>query len=237
MPARRTNAALTRTRRLEGLSDASFAIILTLLVLEIHRPSAAPGYLAQSLAREWPSYLAYAMAFINIGVTWLNHHHVHSQIEHTDLTLNWINLAILGTATLIPFPHGRPGRCLRRHQPRRPAGGSGALRRDRIPRNRGMDTAVHAPAASPGHAQGDGRAGPLRRGGGPAGDRHGRLRHRRGMRVARPAAGRDSDLHPFVAYYAATSTGTRARLLRAECTPTDGNAENPPAGDQASATA
>jgi hypothetical protein len=41
----------------------------------------------------------------------------------------------------------------------------------------------------------------------------------------------------IVAYYAATSTGTRARLLRAECTPTDGNAENPPASDQASATA
>lgn len=137
MPARRTNAALTRTRRLEGLSDATFAIILTLLVLEIHRPSVAPGHLAQSLAREWPSYLAYAMAFINIGVTWLNHHYVYSQIEHTDLTLNWINFAILGTATLIPFPHGRPGRCLRQHQPRRPAGGSGALRRDRIPRNRG----------------------------------------------------------------------------------------------------
>jgi len=34
---------------------ATFAIVLTLLVLEIHRPSAAPGQLAQGLAREWPS--------------------------------------------------------------------------------------------------------------------------------------------------------------------------------------
>ena len=46
------------------------------------------------------------MAFINIGVTWLNHHYVYSQMERASLTLNWINLAILGTATLIPFPTG-----------------------------------------------------------------------------------------------------------------------------------
>ena len=51
-------------------SDAKFAIVITLLVLEIHRLSAAPGQLAQGLAREWPSYLAYAMAFI-IELNWM----------------------------------------------------------------------------------------------------------------------------------------------------------------------
>lgn len=106
MLARRAAAGLIRTSRLEGLSDGTFAIVLTLLVFEIRRPSAVPGHLAQGLAREWPSYLAYVMAFINIGVTWLNHHYVYSQVERTSLTLNWINLAILGTATLIPLPTG-----------------------------------------------------------------------------------------------------------------------------------
>lgn len=104
--ARKTTAALTHTSRLEGLSDGTFAIIITLLVLEIHRPSAAPGHLAQDLLRQWPSYLAYAVAFANVGVIWLNHHYVFSQLERTDLTLNWINLGILATATLIPFPTG-----------------------------------------------------------------------------------------------------------------------------------
>ena len=69
MPVRRTTA-LTATGRAEGLSDATFAIVTTLLVLEIHRPSAAPGQLAQGLAPRVASYLAYAMAFI-IELNWM----------------------------------------------------------------------------------------------------------------------------------------------------------------------
>jgi uncharacterized membrane protein len=55
---------LPELRRVEGFSDAAFSIIITLPVLEIHRPSAAAGRLGEELVTEWSSYLAYAVAFI-----------------------------------------------------------------------------------------------------------------------------------------------------------------------------
>jgi uncharacterized membrane protein len=98
-------ARLTDTTRTAALSDGVFAITITLLVLEIPRPEHyAPGRLLHALLDNWPSYLAYAVSFLYIGVLWLNHHSLFAKLRRVNLGFRWINLGILFTTAILPFP-------------------------------------------------------------------------------------------------------------------------------------
>jgi len=100
--------------RVEAFSDGVFAIAITLLVLTIAQPGAG-GYadLGHQLLERWPSLAAYAVSFLVIGIMWLNHHTVFSNLERVDRGLFYWNLLLLMTVVFIPYPTAVFGEALR----------------------------------------------------------------------------------------------------------------------------
>jgi len=92
------------TGRLEAFSDGVFAIAITLLVLEIRPPEHGEGSLAHGLVELWPSYLAYTLSFVTIGIMWLNHHEVMRLVRTVDRTFLLINMLLLLLIAFVPFP-------------------------------------------------------------------------------------------------------------------------------------
>src|ERR1700740_3636134 len=94
----------TETNRIEAFSDGMFAIAITLLILEIKVPSSGPGGLTKALLRQWPSYFAFLLSFVYIGVMWMNHHRMFNHIRRSNDTLLVLNLLLLLGVTAVPFP-------------------------------------------------------------------------------------------------------------------------------------
>ncbi|MEN0083699.1 MAG: TMEM175 family protein [Leifsonia sp.] len=89
--------------RLEAFSDGVLAVAITLLVLDLHlEPSREHSLLAQLLAA-WPSFAAYVVSFLVIGVIWVNHHSIFRLTTSVDRLLLFWNLILLMFVTAIPF--------------------------------------------------------------------------------------------------------------------------------------
>jgi uncharacterized membrane protein len=86
--------------RLEAFTDGVIAIIITIMVLEIHVPK---GHDLTSLREEVPLLLAYVLSYVNVGIFWNNHHHMLHVTERVDGRVLWANLALLFWLTLVPF--------------------------------------------------------------------------------------------------------------------------------------
>ncbi len=89
--------------RTEAFSDGVFSIAATLLVLDLKVPAAHGDLLAQ-LARQWPAYASYIVSFLTIGIIWINHHVIFAQLRSVNRTLLVLNLLLLLTVALTPFP-------------------------------------------------------------------------------------------------------------------------------------
>ncbi|MGH3214394.1 MAG: TMEM175 family protein [Trebonia sp.] len=92
--------------RLEAFSDGVFAVAITLLALDLAVKGPGYGTLAHQLAHQWPGYVAYLISFFTIGVIWVNHHTLVSNVAVVTRTLLFLNLVLLLFVVLIPVATG-----------------------------------------------------------------------------------------------------------------------------------
>jgi uncharacterized membrane protein len=92
------------TGRLETFADGVFAIAATLLILNVDAQVSADAHnLGGRLTHIWPSYIAYAASFVTIGIMWVNHHTIMSQVERADRRFLVANIGLLLCIAFFPF--------------------------------------------------------------------------------------------------------------------------------------
>ena len=91
---------LPDTGRVEAFSDGVVAIIVTIMVLELH-PPVADGL--DRLWGLWPVFLAYLLSFAYVAIYWINHHRLFAQATRATNALIWSNMVLLFTLSLVPF--------------------------------------------------------------------------------------------------------------------------------------
>jgi len=87
-------------KRVEAFSDGVIAIIVTIMVLELHAPE-APGL--RALLGQWPVFLAYALSYAYVAIYWVNHHRLFQFATRAGNALLWANIVLLFTLSLVPF--------------------------------------------------------------------------------------------------------------------------------------
>ena len=92
--------------RLEAFSDGVIAILITILVLELHTPHETTW---SALAPVVPVFLTYVLSFVFLGIYWNNHHHMLHAADRINGAILWANLHLLFWLSLIPFVTGWMG--------------------------------------------------------------------------------------------------------------------------------
>jgi uncharacterized membrane protein len=107
MDQQRERQAYERTHnpaRVMALTDGVFAIILTLLVLEIHVPELTRAQtLREALEEIRPSFVAFAISFIVVAISWMGHRELFAHVRRTDRPLVWLSILYMFPLCLLPF--------------------------------------------------------------------------------------------------------------------------------------
>ncbi len=86
--------------RVEAFSDGVFAILITIMVLELHPPE---GNTFGALEPLLPKFISYLLSFTYIGIYWNNHHHLFQAVKHVNGKVLWYNTLLLFCISLISF--------------------------------------------------------------------------------------------------------------------------------------
>jgi uncharacterized membrane protein len=85
--------------RLSALSDGIFAVLITVLVLDLRPPEFATF---KALLLLWPTWLSYAVSYLFIAIVWTNHHYLMRYATEANSRLLWFNFAHLFSMSLLP---------------------------------------------------------------------------------------------------------------------------------------
>ena len=96
--------------RVETFSDGVFAIVITLLILDLHIPEVSYSQLPQALLATVPNLLSYLLSFAVIGLYWVGHHYYFRFIKKVNNVFVWLNLFYLLLVSVLPIPTTLLGR-------------------------------------------------------------------------------------------------------------------------------
>jgi uncharacterized membrane protein len=103
---KKSKDAFFTTGRMEAFSDGVIAIIITLMILEVHAPTLDENGDFKDIPTFLHHLVAYCMSFLMLGIYWVNHHNFFHKIKEGDRKLLWMNLNLLFWMSLIPLPTG-----------------------------------------------------------------------------------------------------------------------------------
>lgn len=104
MPSEKKRVRGLPKNRLETLADGIFAIVMTLLVLDLRLPETiAAGELASAIAGLWPQFATYFISFVVLGIYWFAHHQVFNFLARVNRTIVWLNILFFMGIALTPF--------------------------------------------------------------------------------------------------------------------------------------
>jgi uncharacterized membrane protein len=98
--------AAVPTNRMEAFSDGVIAILITVMVLELHVPDGTDW---AALHDSLPTLLTYVLSFVYLGIYWNNHHHMLMVTGEVGGLVLWSNLHLLFWLSLVPFATGWMG--------------------------------------------------------------------------------------------------------------------------------